>query len=322
VADRFGRRVALLAFTAAATLGYVVYLIAADWRLMIPGLLGVMAWKAGAFPTTFAVIGDSLPQGRRAVAFSVQSILVRVPRVVGAPLGGLLIAGAGIVSGVKIALAITIGLALLVFASQRRWYRDDRPAAWRPGEGGLRRAAADLPRPLAQLLIADTLVRIGEGIAASFIILFVMEAQGMSPAAYGVLYALQQSVAIASYLPGGRVADATGRRPVIALTLFFFALFPLAVRLANGGAALAGAFVIGGLKEIGEPARKSLIVDLAPDDRRARTVGIYYAIRNALVVPAGAVGGLLWQRSPELPLEVAFIVGLTGAAVFIFSRQP
>src|SRR5918994_728988 len=56
------------------------------------GLLGVMAWKAGAFPTTFAVIGDSLPRDRRATAFSVQSILVRVPRVIGAPLGGLAIA--------------------------------------------------------------------------------------------------------------------------------------------------------------------------------------------------------------------------------------
>jgi len=39
----------------------------------------VMAWKAGAFPATFAVIGDSLPPGRRAIAFSVQSILVRAP---------------------------------------------------------------------------------------------------------------------------------------------------------------------------------------------------------------------------------------------------
>jgi hypothetical protein len=77
------------------------------------------------------------------------------------------------------------------------------------------------------------------------------------------------------------------------------------------------AFVIGGLKEIGEPARKSLIVDLAPDDRRARVVGLYYTIRNLVIVPAGLVGGLLWQRAPHLPLEAAFVVGLAGVAVFV-----
>lgn len=151
---------------------------------------------------------------------------------------------------------------------------------------------------------------------ASFIVLFVLHTRHVAAPTYGWLYAVQQTVAIASYLPGGRIADATGRRPVVALTLLFFAAFPLAVRLATGEAALFGAFVIGGLKEIGEPARKSLIVDLAPDQQRARTVGVYYAIRNGLVVPAGVVGGLLWQRAPNLPLETAFVVSLAGALVF------
>ena len=61
--------------------------------------------------------------------------------------------------------------------------------------------------------------------------------------------------------------------------------------------------VTGGLKEIGEPARKSLIVDLSPEDRCGATVGLYYGIRNMLVVPAGVLGGVLWQQSPQLPLE-------------------
>jgi len=142
-----------------------------------------------------------------------------------------------------------------------------------------------------------------------------------SAAQYGLLYAVQQSVAIAFYLPGGKLADMTGRGPLVALTMVFFASFPLAVRLASGSLGLLGAFVVGGLKEIGEPARKSLIVDLAPDAQRARTVGVYYAVRNFLVVPAGLVGGLLWQRAPELPLETAFVVSLIGVGVFVISSR-
>ena len=87
-----------------------------------------MAWKAGAFPVTFAVIGDALPQGRRAMAFSVQSVLVRLPRVIGAPLGGLLIASFGVVTGVRIAAGITLLLALIVLVTQQRGYREQTDA--------------------------------------------------------------------------------------------------------------------------------------------------------------------------------------------------
>ena len=104
-----------------------------------------------------------------------------------------------------------------------------------------------------------------------------------------------------------------------------FALFPLAVRLATTYPALLAAFCLGGLKEIGEPARKSLIVDLAPDDRRARVVGVYYGIRNLVVVPAGIAGGILWQHAPAWPLESAFLVSAIGTVVFSlthwFGRQ-
>jgi len=179
----------------------------------------------------------------------------------------------------------------------------------------------DLPPELRRLLVADSMVRIGEGIAASFIVLYVTQVLGVAVGDYGVYYAIQQVIAIAFYLPAGRVADITGRRPLVALTFVFFALFPLAVRIAGSQVALIAAFVIGGLKEIGEPARKSLIVDLSPEDRRGATVGLYYGIRNMLVVPAGILGGVLWQRSPQLPLEVAFVVSSIGFVIFLVAGR-
>jgi MFS family permease len=327
LADRFGRRRALLVFTVAAVIGYLIYAAAPSWPIVFLGLLGVMGWKAGAFPTTFAVIGDSLPREKRATAFGVQSVLVRVPRVVGAPLGGLLIAAAGLVGGLRWAFLMTFFVGLAVLSVQYLWFADDRPSADRPTvRSGIPRsdtlpAGSNLPAALRPLLVADSLVRIGEGIAASFIVLFVTDVRGVPLAQYGVLYALQQGIAILSYLPGGRLADLQGRRPVIVLTFFFFAAFPLAVWLATNPAALWLAFVVGGLKEIGEPARKSLIVDLAPDARRARVVGLYYTIRNLAVVPAGLAGGLLWQRAPHLPLLAAGVVGMVGLAVFAVTSR-
>ena len=57
------------------------------------------------------------------------------------------------------------------------------------------------------------------------------------------------------------------------LTFLSFALFPVAIIFASNFAWLIVAYVIGGLREIGEPSRKAMIVDLATTtfarDRRA-----------------------------------------------------
>jgi MFS family permease len=151
----------------------------------------------------------------------------------------------------------------------------------------------------------------------AFIILYVTEVLQFSVSAYGTLYAIQQSVAIAFYIPSGKLADLTGRKPLVALTFFFFALFPLAVKFSGSFLTLVFAFLVGGLKEFGEPARKSLIVDLSDPNQVGRTVGMYYMIRNLLVVPAGTIGGVLWQISPELTMYVSSAVGIIGLLVFL-----
>src|SRR5262245_51465232 len=314
--DRFGRKRALMLFTLTAMCGYTLYALAWHWVVVFAGLWLVMAWKAGAFPVTFAVIGDALPQGRRVMAFSAQSVLVRLPRVIGAPLGGLLIASFGAVAGVRIAAGITLLLAIIVLITQRRGYRE-QPVV----ENGYKHATAPailarMPSQLKRLLVAECLVRFGEAIAAAFIVLYVTNALGHSAPTFGTLYALQQAVSLVMYLPSGRLADLTGRRSLIALTFLFFALFPLAVQWAHSFTALVVAFVIGGLKEMGEPARKAFIVDLAAPTERARAVGVYYTIRNLLIVPAGAIGGILWTHSPQATLQVAGAVGMVGVAAF------
>jgi hypothetical protein len=48
------------------------------------------------------------------------------------------------------------------------------------------------------------------------------------------------------------------------------ALFPVAIVFASNFGWLIVAYVIGGLREIGEPSRKAMIVDLAPDTIRER----------------------------------------------------
>ena len=220
-------------------------------------------------------------------------------------------------AGMHTAFAVTIGLASLVLFTQHRFYEEQPRAAEGFSHTPLKHVFRSMPTALKRLLVAECFVRVGEGLSLAFIILYVTEVLQFSVSSYGTLYAIQQSVAIAFYIPSGKLADVTGRKPLVALTFFFFALFPLAVKFSGSFLALVFAFLVGGLKEFGEPARKSLIVDLSDPNQVGRTVGMYYMIRNLLVVPAGTIGGVLWQVSPELTLYVSSAVGIVGLLIFL-----
>src|SRR5262249_28665745 len=169
---------------------------------------------------------------------------------------------------------------------------------------------------LKRLLISDIIIRTCEGLADVFVILYVTNVLGFSAAQYGVLIAVQMTTSMLVYLPAGRIADRIGRKPFVVATFVCFAFFPLAVVGASNFISLVAAFVVGGLREIGEPSRKAMIVDFAESQLRARTVGLYYLIRSLTVTPAAAVGGLLWRGAPQLPFITAGVIGLIGVTVF------
>ena len=72
------------------------------------------------------------------------------------------------------------------------------------------------------------------------------------------------------YLPLAKMSDRMNRKPFVLLTFAFFALFPLILARAPGAAWLAIAFVVAGLRETGEPARKAISWTCA--SRRPRPV--------------------------------------------------
>jgi hypothetical protein len=132
----------------------------------------------------------------------------------------------------------------------------------------------------------------------AWVVIYAMN-QGVSAADAGVLTAIEMAAAMVCYLPASALADRYGKEPFVIATFVMFTLFPVFLAGAHTFPMLALAFVIKGLKEFGEPARKSLIVAYAPEHARAATVGAYYLIRDTVVTTGSFAGATLWQRSPE-----------------------
>jgi MFS family permease len=310
LADRLGRRGALVLFTLAAIIGYALYLAGPNWLWVLVGTLFVMAWSSLTLPAIFAIIGDNLPKKQRATGFGVQSILKRVPIVIAPPLGGWLIGRYGLAQGVRLGLVVTIILAFVSIFVVWRYYQEKEIKTADPSHFGdiWRKMDSNLKR----LLVADILARWAEGLVKVFIILYVVNILKATDQQFGWLTSVQMIAAILVYIPIAKLSDRMNRKPFVLLTFALFALFPLILVRATGIFWLALAFAVAGLREIGEPARKALIVDLSNMAIRGRAVGMYYLVRGMAVFPASLVGGWLWARSPQLPFYVAFGVGVAG----------
>jgi MFS family permease len=314
LADKLGRRRALTLFNVIAATGYLLYLLTSRWELVIAGTLLVMAWSSMSQPAIFALIGDTLSRSRRAMGFSVQSIWKRVPIVIAAPLGGYLLARLGLVPGMRVGFAVALLFALAAVFLQSHFYHDVIASQ------DIQRAQLGLvwrlmPGSLKRLLLADCLVRFGSNVAAIYVVLWVINVQGKTPFEFGALTSLQMVTAIAGYLPAAYLADRWGRQPFILAAFALFALFPLSL-IALSSRWLFLAFVIAGLREIGEPARKARIVDLAEETHRGRIVGLYYLIRGLVTIPAPLLGGLLWQYGYSWPFLLGGVASSLGLGFY------
>jgi len=130
-----------------------------------------------------------------------------------------------------------------------------------------------------------------------------------------ISYALQQTIAIVMYLPRANLPISPA--PLIDCDdLLVLRTVPFAVFIAHSTPLLVAAFVIGGLKEFGEPARKSFIVDHVPPPSGA---GCWDILHNPQSHhrPWGLLGGILWGISSELLFLTSLGLGIVGLGPFL-----
>ncbi len=314
---RLGYKKALVAFNVIAICGYACFALAYRWWILLLALPLLMAWQSLSLPATFSLIGDTLPRGERSLAFAYQSIIRRIPIVVAPIAGGAIITAYGTIHGTRAAIYVGMAIAAIALAVQLMRYRPTAISTMPFRE--IVTDIAALHPTLKRLLLSDTIVRFGQGTAEIYIVLYVVHILGMSSAAFGAFLGLAMATSLAVYIPAARTADRRGRERWVTLTYGFFAAFPFVLGLATSVWSVTIAFVFMGLREIGEPPRKAMIVDLAREGRRSVDVGAYYLVRGLAVFPASLLGGLLWKITPQATFFASAAIALCGVFVFHFA---
>jgi MFS family permease len=324
ITDHWGERRSLLLFNSLSIAGYVLVLLWAHWLAVILGAFLFLAWSALSLPATFTVVATALESHRHTMGIGVQSMIRRIPMMIGPLVGGALITHYGWRHGIQLALlgSITLGLITAVF----QWFlKDESPH--RPAQPqrqlSFLAVVRSFPPALRELLVSDILIRFCERIPYAFVVLWAMNYGHLTARRYGWLVAIEMITAMLCYVPVAHLADKHGRRPFVLVTFIFFTLFPVTLLWAKDFTWLAVAFAIRGLKEFGEPARKALIIGEAAPEIRARTYGAYYLIRDCIVTAGSFLGAWLWSISPQANFIGAAICGALGTLWFwLFLSRP
>jgi MFS family permease len=317
LSDRLGTKRALLFFNVLSMAGYMCVIFIQTWWAVLVGAAFFISWSAISLPATMELLSKAVPKNRRAMGVSVLALVRRVPKMLGPVVGGACIAVWGVAQGVRVAFMCALALALAAAVLQQVMIDDDSKEE-KVAEANPLRLWREMPVSLRNLLMSDILIRFCERIPDSFVVIWATRTvlHPVSELTFGWLSALENMTAVLVYLPVAYMADRFGKKPFVLITFFFFTCFPLVLLHTQSLWPLAAAFVLRGLKEFGEPTRKALIMDLAPEGRKAAMFGLYYLVRDVLVAFAAFGGALLWRVSPELNLKVAFAFGVIGTLWF------
>ncbi len=323
LAERLGTRRSLLLFNGVAVAGYLVVILIPRWEAVLAGAVLFLSWSALSLPATMQLVAGVLPRNKRAMGVTMHSLVRRVPMALGPLLGGLSIDYFGTVAGVRVAFGAALVMALISTAAQQILIREDPDVLPARPEANPWRLYGRMPEGLRSLLVSDILIRFCEQIPQAFVVIWCMQtiAQPLTGSQFGLLTALEMATAVAVYIPVAYLADRGTKKPYVLATFVFFTLFPLVLLYSRSFWPLAGAFVLRGLKEFGEPTRKSLILDLCPEDHRAGTFGLYYLIRDVVVSVAVFGGAFLWLIGPEVNFLTAFGFGVAGTLWFAWKGR-
>ncbi|MFB6073467.1 MAG: MFS transporter [Haloarculaceae archaeon] len=328
------------------------------WVWLFLGLFLTQAWKSLGLGATFAVVKQAVPPERLAMGFASTEVFRRIGFLLGPLIAAVLLAlTATFVAGFRYVLLVAVAFGAVATVLQHVLYdaSEDTVGASFEGVGQVLADLRDLPATLRPLLLADTLVRFANGMVYVFFVIVVTDylAVGFSgfglslaPDAYfGVLLVVEMVVALVSMPPVARLAERVGLKPVVGFGFLVYAAFPVLLIWAPADQwVLAGLFAFSGLRFAGLPAHKALIVGPAERDAGGQVTGAYYLVRNVVVIPSAALGGLLYRGAwsvavpqvtlgplttpatvtagPELSFTLASLIGLAGVALFaVYGRE-
>ena len=308
--DRIGKRksLAVLGYSISTVAKPFMYL-AASWGAVLAIRFSDRVGKGIRTSPRDALVADSVSAGERGKGFGLHRTMDTFGAVLGVAIAAIivyLVQSGGLELSlntyqwlvlVGVIPAVLAILVLLIFVRERG--RKPSPDSHRGLT--LNRLTAGFDTRFKIFLAVMAVFTLGN--SSDFFV--ILRAQNLgSPVIYVVLMLVLFNVTYAATsLPAGMLSDKLGRRRVITLGWFIYALVYLGFAMASELWQVWLLFACYGVYYgMVEGVARAFVADLVPSEKRGTAYGLYHGVVGITLLPASLIAGWLWQAySPAAP---------------------
>lgn len=322
LSDKAGKRkpLAVLGYSISAIAKPFMY-VAGNWGIVLGARFSDRVGKGIRTSSRDALIADSISAKERGKGFGLHRAMDTFGAVLGLAIAVIiiyLVQGGGLKLSLEtyqwlvlvgIIPAVLAVLVLLIFVQERR----------KPSSGdissqvGFKRVGGFAPRFKVFLAIMAVFTL---GNSSDFFIILRAQNQEAPLIHVVLMLVLFNATYMAVSLPAGMLSDKLGRRRVITLGWFIYALVYLGFAVASELWQVWLLFACYGIYYgIVEGVARAFVADLVVEEKRGTAYGLYHGVVGLTLLPASLLAGWLWQTySPAAPFylgaALAFIAML------------
>jgi MFS family permease len=313
LADRWGRRATLL--TAHLGAAGLMAALAFSQHLLLIAVLAALVGVLHSMPSPafVAAIVDVVPEDGRARAFNLQFWAFNLGMAVASLLAGVLAEASFVALFLADAIATLAAAAVIALKVPETLDRRTRiPSVAAGRRPGLHTALTDR---VFLVFVGLTFVLAVLTLQTSTIMPLAMRADGLSPAAYGMVVALGGALIVAGQLFVPRLIAPYPKATVLSISTGVIGLGFGSLTIADHLPIYLAAAVVWTVGQmLAAPPNAQINADLAPPELRARYQSVFYLTFPAASVVAPALGGLSLEHLGDWHWLVVGGLGMIAAA--------
>jgi MFS family permease len=323
ISDKVGKRKPLTVLGySISTIAKPFMYIATSWGAVLGVRFGDRVGKGFRSSSRDALIADSVSVGERGKGFGLHRAMDTLGAVLGLAIAAIiiyLVQGGGWqlsretyqwIVLVGVVPAVIAVLVLLFFVHEKRREPLSNSSRARPTLSGLTTGFDTRFKVFLVIMAIFTL-----GNSSDFFVILRAQNLEVSLIQVVLMLVLLNVIEATVSLPAGLLSDKLGRRRVITMGWFVYALVYLGFALASSPWQIwllfAGYGIYYGMVQ---GVARAFIADLVPEEKRGTAYGLYHGVVGITLLPASLLAGWLWQTfNPAAPFYLG--AGLAFLAI-------